>query len=232
MYHSVKASRSRIFCLIISMCLLLGGCWGGIRLKEEKQESETDSYKISSEILIISGMEDAEKEKELNNSQQEMVASWIEDFHSRISSPAASGDLPFLEIEEEAKLVTGKIISTVCKKQLYTGIGAHGNIWWNARNIHSATGETLRLDDIFSDQNYPSFLNQKIKEVLEASPENYRDLWEEPCLMDSNQTDFYLTDKTLVLFYQPYELSYYARGVIEIPIRLESLRGYLNTELF
>ena len=41
---------------------------------------------------------------------------------------------------------------------------------------------------------------------------------------------FYLNGKNIVIVYPPYELSYYERGFVEIPLDLESMSGYLKPE--
>ena len=67
-------------------------------------------------------------------------------------------------------------------------------------------------------------------ELKENKPEEYGELWQKPEIK-KNQ-DFYITDDDLVIYYQPYELSYYARGFIEFPIRLIELKGYLKEDYY
>ena len=38
------------------------------------------------------------------------------------------------------------------------------------------------------------------------------------------------TDEDLVIFFSPYELSYYAKGFIEFPVRMTELNGILKEE--
>ena len=45
-----------------------------------------------------------------------------------------------------------------------------------------------------------------------------------------HQTDFYIQDDDLVIFFQPYDLSYYARGFVEFRLDLEDLSGYMKEE--
>ena len=60
--------------------------------------------------------------------------------------------------------------------------------------------------------------------------EEYKDLWAKPEIKQEHQTDFYIQDDDLVIFFQPYDLSYYARGFVEFRLDLEDLSGYMKEE--
>ena len=49
-----------------------------------------------------------------------------------------------------------------------------------------------------------------------------------PIPVEEHQTDFYIQDDDLVIFFQPYDLSYYARGFVEFRLDLEDLSGYMK----
>lgn len=221
----------RMMLLGLICLLLLSGC-GGVSLKKEKMQQDENGCLIRSELLMIDGLADTEREQALNQAHKAMLNQWIADFSERIAALGSSGETPELTVEEEDKRCDANIISTVCQKYLYTGVDAHGNLWQSSRNIYVPTGEELTLSALFNEDDFEKFLNQRITEVVEANPSEYADLWEKPAVTDASEKDFYLTDKELVLYYQPYALSYYARGVVEIPIRLETLRGYLNQDIF
>ena len=117
----------------------------------------------------------------------------------------------------------------VTEKYVYLS-GLHGNTWWSAKNFDTRLDKQLTLDDIFSDNSFDKALNKKMEELITKNPEEYHDLWEIPLINENHKSNFYLTDKNLVIFFQPYELSYYARGVVEFPIPLEKIRGYIKEE--
>ena len=58
----------------------------------------------------------------------------------------------------------------------------------------------------------------------------YADIWEQPVIGEEQNECFYLTDDGLVIYYPPYELSYYARGFVEFVIPYSELYGYLKPE--
>ena len=73
-------------------------------------------------------------------------------------------------------------------------------------------------------------LDRLIEQEVTDHPDEYSDLWEKPQIKESNQRDFYVTQQGLVIFYQPYDLSYYARGFVEFTIDYADISGYLKEE--
>ena len=64
--------------------------------------------------------------------------------------------------------------------------------------------------------------------MIEENPDIYSELWEEPHITADNKNRFYMTDTELVIFFPPYELSYYAKGFVEFKIPLEELYDILD----
>ncbi len=107
----------------------------------------------------------------------------------------------------------------------YTG-GAHGNHYDLAYNIDTATGRRLELEDIFKmDVDYVSVLNAKIHQQIVAAAEAHERIYGESYNpyagfeSISHNQHFYLTDASLVLFFDLYEIAPYAAGIpmFEIP---------------
>ena len=111
----------------------------------------------------------------------------------------------------------------------YTYItGLHGNSWQTAITFDSESDRILSLSDLFVDDKFYGILNERIDELINENAEEYRDLWEKPVVDKKREDKFYLEGDNLVIFYEPYELSYYARGVVEFPIPMEEIRGYVK----
>ena len=81
----------------------------------------------------------------------------------------------------------------------------------------------MKLADLFADDGYVSTLNRMINEEMEKHSEEYKDLWAKPEIKQEHQTDFYIQDDDLVIFFQPYDLSYYARGFVEFRLDLAAV---------
>ncbi|MBR0089122.1 MAG: DUF3298 domain-containing protein, partial [Clostridia bacterium] len=97
-------------------------------------------------------------------------------------------------------------------------------------NIDTALSKKVLLADLFAEAGYENTLNRMINEQVEEHPDEYSELWEKPVIKDTSQTDFYIDGDKLVLYYQPYDLSYYARGFVEFKLPLKELSGYLKEE--
>ena len=97
-------------------------------------------------------------------------------------------------------------------------------------NIDVSGEKEVKLADLFADDGYVSTLNRMINEEMEKHSEEYKDLWAKPEIKQEHQTDFYIQDDDLVIFFQPYDLSYYARGFVEFRLDLEDLSGYMKEE--
>ena len=95
-------------------------------------------------------------------------------------------------------------------------------------NIDVSGEKEVKIADLFADDGYVSTLNRMINEEMEKHSEEYKDLWAKPEIKQEHQTDFYIQDDDLVIFFQPYDLSYYARGFVEFRLDLEDLSGYMK----
>ena len=106
--------------------------------------------------------------------------------------------------------------------------GTYGVSQRRVLNVDVNSSKLLLLKDIFSDEAYIDMLNSKLKKISKEAM--YSDLWEMPVIGEEQNEYFYFDDKGLVIFYPPYELSYYARGFVEFIIPYSELYGYLKPE--
>ena len=134
-----------------------------------------------------------------------------------------------MEISWEETYNKNDFISVVEERYIYTG-GARGITVHIPVNIDVSGEKEVKLADLFADDGYVSTLNRMINEEMEKHSEEYKDLWAKPEIKQEHQTDFYIQDDDLVIFFQPYDLSYYARGFVEFRLDLEDLSGYMKEE--
>jgi len=88
----------------------------------------------------------------------------------------------------------------------------------------------IYLSDLFCDVGYKDAINRLIDELVTENPDEYNELWEKPEITDNHEYDFYFEDNSLVIFFQPYTLSYFAKGYITFPLKLSDLSGYMKEE--
>lgn len=222
----------RVFAAIIIVLCLCSCDLYGVRIVSDVNEYETDISAVKAEIISFSGFANAEFEKSINSSISQSVETDVVAFETEAQENKDNvrmGNKSVLEIDWEEKYNNNDFISVVEEKYVYTG-GAHGNTVRIPKNIDIAGGKEIKLSDLFNDTGYEYTLNRMINELVTENSEEYKDLWAKPEIKSSHQTDFYIEDNKLVIFFQPYDLSYYARGFVEFPLDLRELSGYMKEE--
>ncbi len=205
----------------------------GVTIKQEEQE--TDYSSVYAEILEFRGIKNKEYQSQLNLSIAEDIEDAIYQFDSiaqEAQKTLPAGVKSSLYITQKVKRNSTDFISFVMEHYMFTG-GAHGTTSWYPKTIE-VTGDNphdLTLGELFTVNDYLDKINAIIKQKVEDNPDIYSELWEEPIVTKENENRFYLTDENLVIFFPPYELSYYAKGFIEFPIELKELSPYLIDKL-
>ncbi len=123
-----------------------------------------------------------------------------------------------------------KVLSIEGQSYQWQG-SSHPNTWTNAYCFDAATGKLLTMADIFIDKEKAMELAKKhILEVITQDP--YKD-----ALLDDYESFvpdilteevFYLGENGLMIICNPYMVTVYAAGVIEVEVPYEELDGILN----
>lgn len=217
------------------LAIILSGCAmfsDGYSVKIHKEEQESDYSSVYAEIIEFDGFKNKGYQSELNMSTEEDVAKAIKSFDAlalEAKETLPNGVKSALNITQKIKRNTTDIISFITEVYTYTG-GAHGTTVWEPKTIDvtSENPHNLKLNELFSDKDYMTKLNAIISAMVEENPEKYGELWARPEITAENENRFYMTDTDLVIFFPPYELSYYAKGFIEFPIPFEKLNTILK----
>lgn len=213
---------------VVLLVLVTGGCDDGEKIQYEISviEQNTDDYSINGEKIMITG--ESGGVESFNAKISDEIARWREDFITRVSDLKNKGSvLPQLQFKNIVKFNEDGIFSVITEKYAYIS-GLHGNTWRTSVTYDSEGDKLLVLSDLFVDKNFYGILNERIEELIKENEEVYHDLWENPVVDEKREDKFYLEGDRLVIYYEPYELSYYARGVVEFPIEMESIRGYVR----
>ncbi len=206
--------------------MVLASCSKGDNFERETVEYKTDTYTINSESLSF----DMGDGFILNEDIKKDNKFWISDFETRVSDNKLTGtELPNMQIRHKIYQNDDKLISMVTEKYAYIS-GVHGNTWWKARNFDVKNNSYLKLADLFYDDEYKKILSAKMEEIIEKEPKKYHDLWEKPEIKSDNFSNFYIDGENLIIFFEPYELSFYAKGVVEFPVEIKELRGFIKEE--
>ncbi len=132
-----------------------------------------------------------------------------------------------LTLDQKITLNRGDIVSIVGECHSYTG-GVHDNLSRIVKNIDIKNERLIAFDDLFCDDGYITRINSYIEVLSEQKPEKFSELWKKPIV--TKEQKFYLTPESLVIFFDPYELSYYAKGFVEIEIPYDEITSFLNPE--
>ena len=116
------------------------------------------------------------------------------------------------------------VLSIVLINYSFAG-GAHGNTIAKALNFDIETGHVYTLPELFKpNSNYVKKISDIIKVQIKA-----RDL---PTLGDFTEInpnqDFYIADRSLVIFFQLYEITPYYIGIPYFPISIYELENIIN----
>lgn len=119
------------------------------------------------------------------------------------------------------------ILSTYINQYTYEG-GAHGNTLrisntWNLQN-----GDEITLKDLFKNtNNYKEKLLEQIKKIANENIEKisgiYFENYEELIDKNFNEKSFYLTEDSINIYFQHYEIAPYSTGIVVFSIPYKDL---------
>lgn len=210
------------------MALLLVSCGVKPKISMVNDNYETDYSEVKIQTPKIDIPNESEFSTEINELLNEEVCKAVKDFDKEAATANIAAKSTF-DISQTVNYNKNDFISITEEIYRYTG-GAHGMTVRHTRNIDILKKQEICLADLFAEEGYENTLNRMLEELTESKPEEYGELWQRPEI-NKNQ-DFYITDDDLVIYYQPYELSYYARGFVEFPLRLTELKGYLKEDYY
>ncbi len=135
-----------------------------------------------------------------------------------------------------AQRIDDAYVSVVAYNSVYLG-GAHSDSDQAAMNFDLASGSLMSLSSIFKTKYKEQILDKLLHELSELESSfmlfdgyeaTVREKFEQmPADMTQN---WYLTDRGVVFFYNPYEISPYASGVVSVELSYAELVGYLRDD--
>lgn len=223
MHNLVKLLTVTFFAIILSGC-----SFGGVDVDISVEEYETDNECVYIEKAVISGLSDKEFEQKVNSSSDETINNVLKSFleNSQNSKEMRIGKAK-LDVKQKVIYNKNSVISVIGECFEFTE-GFNGKNTRIIKNINTQSNCELKLSDIFCDEKYVDMLNSRLEKMSQEA--QYSDLWEKPTITDAQNEYFYFSDEGIVIFYPPYELSYYARGFVEFTISYDELYGYLKPE--
>lgn len=188
-----------------------------------KNNLSAEGAKIYTEVAEIDG--DTEFIKKTNIE----IAEGIREETVKLRGKAAASETTDdeLKIKETVAFDKNGIVSLIIDCEEFVG-GAHPELKRRTKNLDLEKECEISFPDLFCDEEYPTRISAYIEQEMAEKPNKYADLWKRPLVGEGQE--FYLTETGIVIYYPPYELSYYSRGFVEFEIPYAELEGYLNTE--
>lgn len=205
--------------------LLLCGCSEkavSVELAEKKYE--TGNSEVQAEIPHFKSKTNPDFAEKLNSEYDTRLLSMLDEFIAKTEQNAAHSEF---KLESKVKANTGRLVSVVCEGEVYTG-GAHGEKFRIAQTFDFAEGKIVNLEDIFADDSWKMMADAEMSRRILSGDDQYKELWEKPTVALLKPENFYINGNSLILYFPPYELSYYRRGFVEFELQFEELSGYLS----
>lgn len=117
------------------------------------------------------------------------------------------------------------VLSVSFSNYAYHAMAAHGMTYIKSLTFDLQKGTVVKLKDLFkSGSDYVSRISEQIKEQIEA-----REIYLfEPFTTIKPDQDFYIADKSLVIYFQLYDLTAYAFGFPMFPISVYDLQDIID----
>lgn len=224
MYYTVK----KIIAILIIILMLCACSAHKVDMKLTENEYETDTQIVKIEVPSFKHLGNKELCDEINEKYRKLSDELLNSFITadENASEKKTGKSE-LKMKQEEKYNKNGVYSLVGEIYEYTD-GMYGVSKRCVLNVDTTNSKVIYLKDLFTDDEYSDMLDSKL-EKLSKDP-IYSDLWEKPKIGDEQNEFFYFDDKGLVIFYPPYELSYYTRGFVELIVPYSELYGYLKPE--
>ena len=216
MHNSIKIITS------IAVISLLLGCSGGVKIDTVDNSYASDTITANVKIPQIKGLSSKDLEEALNGEFSSVTSELLDKF---TESAKQTGEQSLFDMETTAHFNKNGLLSMVTDYE-YFARKAHKNRFRISKNIDTTACRELALSDLFDGDSYIDALNKMLSDAVSKNPEKYADIWAKPKI--SQNQGFYIDGENLVIFYPPYELSYYERGFVEIPVPLEEVLTYLK----
>ena len=230
MYNIIKkltVAKVKIISALLAAVLVCSCTVNGVRVRLEKSAEETETEVINTETPVVSGMKKSYTD-ELNSQFSDIISEKTESFKQTANKTVQDRNgKAELKIEGEVKFNKKNLLSIVLESYEYTS-GLNGSSARCAVTTDVSEEKQIMLCDLFCDDEYRDLLNARLEKL--SLSEEYSDIWEKPTITEAQNESFYLSDNGLVIYYQPYELSYYSRGFVEFTIPYSDLYGYLKPE--
>lgn len=171
-------------------------------------------------IPRVQDLPDKNIEKQMNRHIKEAVLQLMKEQEQYQTVDGVQEVLAGYEIKNNQR----RILSLTLFNYTYTYPMAHGMTLMTSLTFNLQTGQLYTLKSLFeSESNYVKLLSEQVEQQITAKELPLL----EPFTTIKPEQSFYLADKTLVLYFQIYEITPYYVGIPTFPILIEDLEDIL-----
>ncbi len=231
------------FLAVCGIAILVAGCapatqvqpTPNVTMRIEDMSETGKGYSVTASYPVIGGIEQSQAVR-VNGAIKKIVDAEIAEFKSipqvdRTKFPEVP---PYeLRISFDPHLVNSSVASIVFFSYRYTA-GAHGGTTAIAFNYHSAKGREISLSEVFVEgSNYLEQLSTAtIAELSNRYPDlDKKEIEKGAAPVPDNFTAFALTQDSLVIFFQEYQVGPYVIGMPRVSIPLRRLEKIIDPSL-
>lgn len=218
MHNFIKICASAF---VISLLL---GCGNGVNIDTVDKSYTSDTITANVKIPQLKGLASKDLEETINEEFLTVTSELLDKFSE---SAKKTGEQSLFDMETTAHFNKNGLLSMVTDYESFAR-KSHKSRFRIAKNIDTKACLELSLSDLFDGDSYIDALNKLLVDSISEDPEKYADIWAKPKILQNQ--GFYIDGENLVIFYPPYELSYYERGFVEIPVPLDEVLTYLKPE--
>lgn len=208
---------------VLALLLLVTSC-GGVGVDSVDKSYTTETVTVEAKIPKISGLSSQSLEESINTEYERTITSLLDEFKKQAEK---TGDKSSFLVTTTEHYNQGGFFSAVTQVESVVANLKKSSVRIT-KNIDTKKCAEISLSHLFEGDEYIDMINARLSEAVKENSEKYQGLWEKPRL--SENQDFYIADNCLVVYYEPYKLSYYERGFVEIPLSLSDMSGYLKEE--
>ena len=205
--------------ILLLPLMLICSCSDGVTVRTEDSEYRTDTACANFSLPRFEYSPNAAYADSVNSEFDNTASAILDDFLAK--------EAPSLDADTEIMRNDGRIVSVILEGEVETG-KAHGEKFRVARTYDFANGRAVGLEELFDGDAWKQLADNKMKALAEKGEGDYEDLWEMPSVALLSPENYYIKEKTLILYFPPYELSYYRRGYVEFEFEKEELSTYLS----
>lgn len=240
MIIKMKIKHINIMSLVISIFLIIILCGfqgdnNKVKVEGVIIEKKSQAYDLSLNIPKIIGLKNKKFESEINNTLLQQGL----DFQKQVekegeenateAKKAGQNIEAFIGKEDFKVQYNGKELLSVPINFYYFSGGAHGIAKITTINIDKEKGKVIGLKDLFKEEyDYKASINKKIQEEINKNSDEY---FPDAFKGINENSEFFLTEDGIVIYYQLYELAPYAEGFPQFKIPYSFLKQGLKYEI-